>query len=395
MATPADSLICPITLELFRDPVLAQDGHTYEREAIKNWIQKNGTSPITREPLSLKHLYPNHIVKQIVAAFETSLQQKNYQFVLDVDVKKKKGRPLFQTFGKAIYHAEWLPTNSNQPEIILLKIDGARALKEASFYVNLTRHPHVVRTFGFVSDKKNDDENNSVMLVQEYATEGSLHELLQERSTTLDEKILMEIFLQIIDAMVFLAYNHIVHGDLACRNVLVFRFDETNPKNNIVKVTDFGLSRQSKLYSKTAGSSQTTLDIVPIRYAAPEILSEGFKLDNYTELSDVYSMGVLMWEAYSRGTLPWSKVEKDAQVIQNVVNSVFLPQPSKCSSKYWNIITKTWSKSPHDRPTFEQLKHLLIEQIYLPGIWFFSNKLLNENSEIYQSSKHILCFSNT
>jgi serine/threonine protein kinase len=209
------------------------------------------------------------------------------------------------------------------------------------------------------------------MLVQEYATEGSLHELLQERSTTLDEKILIEMFLQIIDAMVFLAYNHVVHGDLACRNVLVFRFDETNPKNNIVKVTDFGLSRQSKLYSKTAGSSQTTLDIVPIRYAAPEILSEGFKLDNYTELSDVYSMGVLMWEAYSRGTLPWSKVEKDAQVIQNVVNSVFLPQPSKCSSKYWNIITKTWSKSPHDRPTFEQLKHLLTEQIYLPGIWLF------------------------
>jgi serine/threonine protein kinase len=371
MATPADSLICPITLELFRDPVLAQDGHTYEREAIKNWIQKNGISPITREPLSLEHLYPNHIVKHMVAAFETSLQQKNYQFILDVDVKKKKGRPLFQAFGKAIYHAEWLPTNSSQPEIILLKIDGARALKEASFYFNLTRHPHVVRTFGFVSDKKNDDENNSVMLVQEYATEGSLHELLQERSTTLDEKILIEMFLQIIDAMVFLAYNHVVHGDLACRNVLVFRFDETNPKNNIVKVTDFGLSRQSKLYSKTAGSSQTTLDIVPIRYAAPEILSEGFKLDNYTELSDVYSMGVLMWEAYSRGTLPWSKVEKDAQVIQNVVNSVFLPQPSKCSSKYWNIITKTWSKSPHDRPTFEQLKHLLTEQIYLPGIWLF------------------------
>ncbi len=79
-------------------------------------------------------------------------------------------------------------------------------------------------------------------------------------------------------------------------------------------------------------------------------------------------MGVLMWEAYSRGALPWSKVEKDAEVIRNVMNSVYLPQPPNCSSKYWDIIIKTWSKLPHDRPTFEQLKRLLIEQIYLPGI---------------------------
>ena len=32
MSKDDDCLICPITLELFRDPVLAEDGHTYERE---------------------------------------------------------------------------------------------------------------------------------------------------------------------------------------------------------------------------------------------------------------------------------------------------------------------------------------------------------------------------
>jgi len=368
MATSTESLSCPLTRALFHDPVLAQDGHTYEREAIEDWIRKNGTSPKTGQQLSLEYLYPNHTVKQLVGDFETSLHQKKYEFILDVDVKIKTGRPLFQTFGKAIYPAEWLPTNSNRPEIIILKIDGARALREASFYVDLTRHPHVVRTFGFVSDMGSDDENNSIMIIQEDAPEGSLYELLQQRKITVDENILIEMFLQIIDAMVFLAYNHVVHGDLACRNVLVFRFDKNNPKNNIVKVTDFGLSRQSKLYSTTSGSARTTLNIVPIRYAAPEILADGSKPDNYTEKSDVYSMGVLMWEAYSRGTLPWSKVENDAEVIRNVMNGVLLPQPSKCSSKYWDIITKTWAKLPDDRPTFRQLKHLLTEKIYFPGI---------------------------
>jgi len=106
-----------------------------------------------------------------------------------------------------------LPTNENRPDIIILKIDGARALKEASFYVKLTRHPHVVRTFGFVLDKKRDNQSNSVMLVQEYAPEGSLYDLLQGCHTTLDENILIEILLQITDAMIFLAYNHVVHGE--------------------------------------------------------------------------------------------------------------------------------------------------------------------------------------
>lgn len=378
MPTSAESLVCPITLEIFRNPVLAQDGYTYERDAIENWIKVHGTSPKTGQQLSLDHLYPNHIVKELVGTFEKSLDEKNYQFVLNVDVRKKKGRPLFQTTGKAIYYAEWLPTNSNKPDIIILKIDGARALREASLYVNLSRHPHVLRTFGFAVDKTNhgdddgEDESNSTMLVQEYASEGSLLELLQDRSRKLDEKILTEIFLQIIEAMIFLAYNRIVHGDLACRNVLIFRFDADNPKNIIAKVTDFGLSRQSTLYSKTVASARnTTLDIIPTRYAAPEVLSEGLKSSSYTEKSDVYSMGVLMWEAYSRGNLPWSKIETDTEVIQNVMNNIWLPQPSKCSSKYWNVITKTWYQSPDDRPTFKQLKNLLTEQIYLPGILSF------------------------
>jgi serine/threonine protein kinase len=55
-----------------------------------------------------------------------------------------------------------------------------------------------------------------------------------------------------------LAYNGIVHGDLACRNVLIFRFDPIEPKKNLVKLTDFGLSRFSKIYSSVIGSVSTT-----------------------------------------------------------------------------------------------------------------------------------------
>jgi proto-oncogene tyrosine-protein kinase Met len=370
--TADDLLQCPLTMELLRDPVLAQDGHTYERENIEQWIRSKGTSPITRQPLSIEHLYPNRTVKELIDVFETLLRQKNYQFILNVDVKKKEGRrPLFQTIGKTIFEAEWLSDKNNRPKIVILKIDGTRAEKEASFYVDLSRHPHIIRTFGFVYDKNNPNQNKTILLLQEYAPKGSLYEELENRTTAPDEKVLIQIFLQIIEAMIFLAYNHVVHGDLACRNVLVFRFDENQPEMNIVKITDFGLSRHSQLYSMTPGAARTTLNIIPVRYAAPEVLSSNATSEVYTEKSDVYSMGVLMWEAYSRGLLPWENIEHDDDVIRRVRNGDLLPQPSNCSQPFWSIITKTWSISSNDRPTFSELKRLLTEQYYRSGIFLY------------------------
>lgn len=59
------NLICPITHTIFQDPVLATDGHVYEREAIVKWIETNGTSPITLEPLHIDDLLPEENIKQL------------------------------------------------------------------------------------------------------------------------------------------------------------------------------------------------------------------------------------------------------------------------------------------------------------------------------------------
>ena len=386
MTTPREPFTCPITYELFRDPVLAEDGHTYERVAIEKWIRENGTSPFTRQPLSMNQLHPNLTVKQAVADFETSLREKNYQFTLGVDVKKKEDGTFFESYGKFIYHAEWLGNLLNRPKIILLVLNGARAEREASFHAKISCHPHIVRTFGIVYDKEDNEDTSGTILLQELASHGTLYKLLREDKIIFQERVLIRILLQVIDAMIYLSLNHIVHGDLACRNVLVFQYDQNDPKNNIVKVTDFGLSRCSQIFSSVPTTNRSVMDIIPIRYAAPEILSDKKNSSHYTEKSDVYSMGVLMWEAYSRGSVPWSKMKCDEDVIEHVLKGDRLTKPLNCEEHYWKVILKTWSPSPNDRPTFQQLKDLLMEPYSQAGIrlyYFLCDVIQKKGVELY------------
>jgi len=45
-------LTCPITKLIFSDPVMAEDGYIYENLAIKHYLTRNNTSPVTGEKIS-------------------------------------------------------------------------------------------------------------------------------------------------------------------------------------------------------------------------------------------------------------------------------------------------------------------------------------------------------
>lgn len=64
MTTPQE-FICPISMEVMTDPVLCEDGHTYERRIILEWLRQSPTSPITRQPLS-GTVHPNFALKAAI-----------------------------------------------------------------------------------------------------------------------------------------------------------------------------------------------------------------------------------------------------------------------------------------------------------------------------------------
>jgi len=354
-------LVCPITFSLFVDPVIAEDGHTYERSAITDWIQRNSTSPLTREPITIEGLRPNLTVRSFVSEFQKDLSKHHYKFKLGIDIERSDN-PFFQATGKCLFDAQWTG-NPNGPPIVLLKLYGARAEKEASFYEHLTRHPHIVYTYGLVEHPH--QQSSFVMLLQEKAPIGSLFNFLEHRlekqpNKPLSDILLNHMFVQITNAMIFLSDKGIIHGDLACRNVLVFRIDEEQPNRTLVKLTDFGISRGNTIYSKIEAVT-TAIDTVPIRSAAPEIL----QIDAiYSEKSDMYGMGVLMWEAYSNGKLPWEEIVKESLIREKVINGEYLSRPNNCKSdRQWELILKCMSLKPDDRPTFRELEVKLTEFI--------------------------------
>lgn len=57
-------LTCPLSLELMEDPVIAEDGNTYERAIIEQHLCRRAVSPMTNLPMGT-NLFPNQLAKSM------------------------------------------------------------------------------------------------------------------------------------------------------------------------------------------------------------------------------------------------------------------------------------------------------------------------------------------
>lgn len=83
--TVKNIFICPITRNIINDPVVCQDGYSYERDAIVDWLQTNDTSPVTRETVAHKQLYPNNALKRIIQRYK---KDNPHLFPVETEIDK-------------------------------------------------------------------------------------------------------------------------------------------------------------------------------------------------------------------------------------------------------------------------------------------------------------------
>ena len=183
-------------------------------------------------------------------------------------------------------------------------------------------------------------------LVMELAPHGALSDCLEHLDEAeLPLAALLAIGVQVAQGMSAVAAAGIIHCDLAARNVLVFA---TRPPH--VKVTDFGLSRLSAGVLSVPG---TRAGVLAVRWAPPEAISGRRRW--VPELSDVWSFGVLLWEVYTRGFVPYDLLQSDEVVAAHVCGGGRLDQPAGCPDAVYGVMRACWAQRPQERPSFATL----------------------------------------
>ncbi|XP_058878203.1 tyrosine-protein kinase transmembrane receptor ROR2 isoform X1 [Acipenser ruthenus] len=259
-------------------------------------------------------------------------------------------------FGKVYKGHLYSTAPGEQTQVIAIKTVKDKAemnLREEFKHEALMRsrlqHPNIVCLLGLVTKEQ------PMSMIFSYSGHGDLHEFLVMRSphsdvgstdddktvkSTLEPADFLHIVTQVAAGMEYLSSHHMVHKDLATRNILVC--DKLN-----VKILDLGLFREvySADYNKLIGNNP-----FPIRWMSPEAIMYGqFSVD-----SDIWSYGVVLWEIFSYGLQPYCGYSNQ-DVIEMVRNRQVLPCPDDCPAWIYTLMLECWNEFPARRPRFKDI----------------------------------------
>lgn len=189
-------------------------------------------------------------------------------------------------------------------------------------------HPNIVEMY----DVGEDDGN--FYIVMEYIEGRNLKQLLKRRGAlTLNEVI--DIMLQLTDGISHAHESYIIHRDIKPQNILIL-------DNGLVKITDFGISTALN----NSQITQTNSVMGSVHYLPPEQATGKAA----SIKSDIYSMGILMYELLT-GSLPFrgeNAVEIALKQMKEQIPSIIEEKPNIPQSVE-NIVLKACAKNPKNR----------------------------------------------
>jgi serine/threonine protein kinase len=191
-------------------------------------------------------------------------------------------------------------------------------------------------------------ENGNYAIVLNHYFEGNLREYLQKNHSKLTLKNRITIFNNLCYSLDDIHEKDLIHCDLHSGNILI--------QSDICFITDLGLcgpvddDESKKIYGI-------------VSYIAPELL-RGKNNTKNTKETDVYSVGMLMWEIFS-GHPPFDDRAHDHYLIFDICEGLRPPMLPKMPVDYVEMMQKCWDTDPSKRPTIGEL-------------WDFSSDKLKE-----------------
>ncbi|XP_074539691.1 uncharacterized protein lmtk3 [Halichoeres trimaculatus] len=265
-------------------------------------------------------------------------------------------------FGKVILAEVLCDCSSSQAVVKELRVSASpleqrKFLAESEPYRSL-KHPNILQCLGQCS------ENIPFLLVMEFCQLGDLKRYLraQRKSDgmtpdlpTRDLLTLQRMAFEITSGLLHLHENNYIHSDLALRNCLL-------TSDLTVRIGDYGLSHNH--YKEDYYLTPDKLWI-PLRWIAPELLEEyrgSLIVTDQTKTSNVWSLGVVIWELFEFGSQPHRHLS-DEEVLTFVIRErqITLAQPRlKLShADYWYEIMQSCWLPPSQRPSVAEIFLLL------------------------------------
>uniref|UniRef100_A0AAY4C506 Tyrosine-protein kinase receptor n=1 Tax=Denticeps clupeoides TaxID=299321 RepID=A0AAY4C506_9TELE len=141
----------------------------------------------------------------------------------------------------------------------------------------------------------------------------------------------------------YLEENHFIHRDIAARNCLL----TCQGPDRVAKIGDFGMARDiyRASYYRKGGRA-----MLPVKWMPPEAFLEGI----FTCKTDTWSFGVLLWEIFSLGFMPYPG-KTNQEVLEFVTSGGRMDPPKNCPGPVYRIMTQCWQHCPEHRPNFSTI----------------------------------------